>query len=382
MRFQTLAIHSGQTPDPNTGSIIPAIYQNVTFEMDAPGVHRGFDYTRTVNPTRAALERCLADLEGGRFCTVFSSGMAATAAATSMLRSGDHVVASHHIYAGTHRFLSSILSRSGVTTTFADTEDSEEVLKALTPSTRMIWVETPGNPLVTISDVALVCAQVREKLPEALVVVDSTLASPYCQRPLYLGADVVLHSTTKYISGHLDVLGGALITSDETLHKTFFDFQNATGPTPGPFDNWLTLRGVRTLGVRMKAHQENAQAVAEMLQSHPLVQWVSYPGLESHPQHDVACRQMTGFSGMVAACIGGGAEAVAAFASNLKLFKLAESLGGVESLLSHSATMTHAPLTPEQQEAMGIVGGLVRLSVGIEDTADLLEDLSQALDKV
>ncbi|MCC6484701.1 MAG: PLP-dependent transferase [Armatimonadetes bacterium] len=379
MKFQTRAIHAGQDPDARTGAVVPPIYQNVTHVMDEPGAHRGFDYLRSINPTRRALEECLAELEGATHCVCYSSGMAAATAVASTLKPGDHAIASHHVYAGTYRYFSKILSDYGIEITFVNTEDALNIQRALRGNTRMIWVETPGNPLGTISDIRAIAEIAHAHPGSPFVAVDSTMASPYCQQPLSLGADVVLHSTTKYISGHLDVLGGALMTNRQDLHDAFFYFQNATGPTPSPFDNWLTLRGVRTLGLRMQAHQENAMAVARFLESHPRVQWVMYCGLPSHPQHEVAKRQMTGFSGMVSADFEGGLEAVTEFTSRLKVWSLAESLGGVESLISHSATMTHAPLSREEQEEQGITQGVCRLSVGLEDAEDLVEDLRQAL---
>ncbi len=379
MRFQTKAIHAGQEPDEKTGAVITPLYQNVTHVMDEPGIHRGFDYVRTVNPTRTALEKCLASLEGADYCTCFASGMAAAAAVTSVLKPGDHAVASHHIYAGTHRFFSKIIAAYGIIFTFVETEDPTNVRAALRDNTRLVWIETPSNPLGTLSDIRAISEISHASPSRPFVVVDSTMASPACQQPLALGADVVHHSTTKYISGHLDVLGGALLTSREDLREKFHYFQNATGPTPSPFDNWLTLRGVRTLGIRMRAHEQNAQAVAEFLNQHPRIEFVSYPGLPGHPQHELAKRQMTGFSGMVAATISGGVPAAKEFLSKLKVFTLAESLGGLESLISHSATMTHAPLSPEERGEQGITDGLMRLSVGIEDEEDLIEDLRQAL---
>lgn len=380
MRFQTRAVHAGQEPDEATGAVVGPIYQNVTFQMDEPGVHRGFDYLRTVNPTRSSLEQCLAELEGASHSVCFSSGMAATGAIGSMLRPGDHVVASLHLYAGTHRYLSKILAPYGIECSFVQTENSEAVQAAVTEDTRLIWVETPSNPLVTLSDIRAIAdvAQAREDPP--LLVVDSTMASPFGQHPLELGADIVLHSTTKYISGHLDVLGGVLLTSRQDLYDAVFAFQNATGPTPSPFDNWLTLRGVRTLGLRMRAHQEAAMAVATVLDSHPAVEWVHYPGLESHPQRELAERQMSSFSGMICASLRGGIPAAKQFLGGLKLFTLAESLGGAQSLISHPPTMTHAPLSPEERAAQAVSDGLLRLSVGLEDPADLVEDVTRALE--
>lgn len=306
MEFQTRAIHAGQVPDEKTGAVISPLYQNVTYQMSEPGVHLGYDYVRTVNPTRTALEKCLASLELADYCTCFSSGMAATGAIASLLKAGDHVIASHHIYAGTHRYFSKMVAGFGVDFSFVDTEIPANVSAALRSTTRLVWIETPSNPLATISDIRAISDIAHSAPSKPIVVVDSTMASPYCQQPLELGADVVHHSTTKYISGHLDVLGGALITRRKDLYDRVFQFQNATGPTPSPFDNWLTLRGVRTLGVRMKAHQENAQQVAEFLEGHPAIEWISYPGLPSHPQHDLAKRQMSGFSGMICATIRGG----------------------------------------------------------------------------
>lgn len=379
MRFHTKAVHAGQQPEEKTGAVVPPIFQNVTHQMSEPGVHAGFDYLRTVNPTRSSLEECLASLEGAQYCTSFSSGMAAVAAVCHLLQPGDHLVASLHIYAGTHRYLTAILPRMGVEVTFAATESVESVAEALRDNTRMIWVETPSNPLISLSDIRAISELAAKSQPRPIVLVDSTLASPYCQKPLELGADAVLHSTTKYISGHLDVLGGAVMTSRGEIHKALFDFQNTSGPTPSPFDNWLTLRGVRTLGIRMQQCQNSAQAIAEYFDASSDIEWTRYPGLPSHPQYELAKRQMTGYSGMVTACVKGGLERTAAFVKALKVITLAESLGGVQSLISHSATMTHASLSPEEKDVQGITDGVVRLSVGIEDAEDLLEDIEQAL---
>ncbi len=380
MRFQTRAVRAGQMPDAATGAVVPPLFQNVTFEMDSPGVARGYDYVRTGSPTRTALEQALASLEGARHAVCFSSGMAAVAAVASLVGPGDHIVSSLHLYAGTHRFFTKVLSRSGIEVSFVETEDPDALRSGIREDTRLIWLETPSNPLGTLTDIAAAAALAREMPERPLVVVDSTMASPFCQQPLALGADIVLHSTTKYISGHLDVLGGVLATDSDELHQALQEYQNACGPTPSPFDNWLTLRGLRTLGIRMKAHEENALAVARVLEGHPAVAMVSYPGLESFPQRELALRQMSGFSGMVCAELRGGVPAVREFCSRLQMFTLAESLGGAQSLISHSATMTHASLSPEDRAAQGITDGLVRLSVGLEDREDLVEDVRQALD--
>ncbi len=378
MRFATRAIHVGQEPDPATGATIVPIYQTSTYTQEAPGEHKGYEYSRTANPTRAALEECVASLEGADYGLAFASGLAATIATMSLLSPGDHVVAGDDLYGGTYRLFDKVLPRTGgLEFTYADTTDPKAVEEALQPETKLLWIETPTNPMLTLSDIATLCEMARER--GAMVAVDNTFASPYFQNPLSLGADVVVHSTTKYMGGHSDVVGGAVATSNPDFYEGIKFYQNAAGAVPGPFDTWLVLRGLKTLAVRMRQHEENALAVAEFLQGHPQVASVSYPGLPSHPQHELAKRQMSGFSGMVSFTLKGGAEAAYAAVQKTRVFSFAESLGGVESLITHPATMTHAAIPKEKREARGVTDGLMRLSVGIEDKEDLIADLEGAI---
>jgi cystathionine gamma-lyase len=376
--FATRAIHAGQNPDPATGATIVPIYQTSTYTQHAPGQHKGYEYSRTANPTRTALEECVASLEGARYGLAFASGLAATTATMSILSPGDHVVAGDDLYGGTYRLFDKVLPRqAGLDFTYADTTDPASVEKALRPETKLLWVETPTNPMLTLSDVAALAETAHER--GAIVAVDNTFASPYFQNPLTLGADIVVHSTTKYMGGHSDVIGGAVVTSNPDFHEKIKFYQNAAGAVPGPFDSWIVLRGLKTLAVRMRQHEENALAVARFLQDHPEVETINYPGLPSHPQHDLAKRQMSGFSGMVSFTLKGGAEAAYAAVQKTQLFHFAESLGGVESLVTHPATMTHAAIPKEQRKARGVTDGLMRLSVGIEDKEDLIEDLDGAI---
>jgi cystathionine gamma-lyase len=378
MRFATRAIHAGQDPDPATGATIVPIYQTSTYTQEAPGQHKGYEYSRTGNPTRTALEECVASLEGGEYGLAFASGLAATVATMSLLAPGDHVVAGDDLYGGTYRLFDKVLPRTGgLEFTYADTTDPKSVEKALRPETRLLWIETPTNPMLTLSDVAELSAMARER--GAIVAVDNTFASPYFQNPLSLGADIVVHSTTKYMGGHSDVVGGAVVTSNPDFHEAMEFYQNAAGGVPGPFDSWIVLRGLKTLAVRMRQHEENALAVAEFLLGHSQVETVNFPGLPSHPQHELARRQMSGFSGMVSFTLKGGAEAAYAAVQKTRVFHFAESLGGVESLITHPATMTHAAIPREQREARGVTDGLLRLSVGIEDKEDLVADLEGAI---
>jgi cystathionine gamma-synthase len=374
--FDTLAIHAGQEPDPATGAVVPPIYQVSTYKQDGiGGLRGGYEYTRTGNPSRSALEECLAALEGGVRGLAFASGMAAE---DTLLRTicapGDHVVIPDDAYGGTYRLVARVLSRWGLEYDPVPLADIDAVRAAVRPRTRAIWVETPTNPLLGIADIAALAQVAREA--GALLVVDNTFASPYLQRPLLLGADVVVHSTTKYIGGHSDVLGGALVVSDIGLGGELAFHQNAMGAVAGPFDAWLTLRGVRTLGVRMDRHSANAARVAEFLVQHPQVSAVRYPGLPAHPGHDVALKQMRAFGGMVSFQHAGGEEAAVRVCERTKLFTLAESLGGVESLIEHPARMTHASAAGSPLE---VPADLVRLSVGIEDADDLVADLERAL---
>jgi cystathionine beta-lyase/cystathionine gamma-synthase len=376
MKFSTRAIHVGQDADPTTGATIVPIYQTSTYTQDRVGEHKGFDYSRTVNPTRVALEKQLAALEDGSYGSAFASGMAATAAVLNLLSAGDHAVVSDDLYGGTYRPFSRVLARYGLRFTYVDMTHLDAVRAAIEPATKLFWLETPTNPLLKLVDIRAVVAM---RKTEQIVAVDNTFATPYFQQPLTLGADVVVHSTTKYIGGHSDVVGGVAITNDKDLHETIKFHQNAVGGVPGPHDAWLTMRGAKTLALRMREHAHNAQAVAEFLESHDEVARVYYPGLPSHPQHALAKRQMSGFGGMVSFVLTGPPERGLDFAHRLKYFSLAESLGGVESLICHPARMTHGSIPKEDRERRGVTDGLLRLSVGIEDEDDLIDDLTQAL---
>ncbi len=374
--FATRAIHAGQDPEATTGAVIVPIYQTSTFAQESVGVNKGYDYARTGNPTRTALQTALASLEGGRHGICFASGLAAaTTVALALLKSGDHVICGDDVYGGTYRLFKRVLEDKGISTSFVDTRDPDRVAAALTPQTRLIWLETPTNPMLKLADIRAISKVAHRH--GALLVVDNTFASPACQRPLELGADIVLHSTTKYLGGHSDVVGGALIVNDDDIAQRLRFVQNAAGAVPGPFDCWLVLRGIKTLQLRMRQHGENALAVARFLQGQPGVEQVIYPGLPEHPQHELARRQMHGFSGMVSFILEGGAPAANKVVSRTRLFTLAESLGGVESLIEVPAAMTHAAVAGSTLE---VPAGLVRLSVGIEDVDDLIADLEQALD--
>ena len=376
----TLAIHGGQSVDPSTGAVMPPIYATSTYAQSSPGVHQGFEYSRTHNPTRFAYERCVASLEGGSRGFAFASGMAATSTLLEMLDSGDHVVAVDDLYGGTYRLFERVRRRSaGLDFSFVDLTDLAAFEAAITPKTKLLWIETPTNPLLKIIDIAAVAAVAKKH--GLIVVVDNTFASPMVQRPLSLGADVVMHSATKYLNGHSDMVGGMLVVGDNSeLADQLAFLQNSIGGVQGPFDSFLALRGLKTLHLRMKAHCENALAIAQMLEKHPSVEKVLYPGLASHPQHELAKRQMDGFGGIVSVYLKGGMQEAARFCERLELFTLAESLGGVESLVNHPAVMTHASVPVERRAALGITDNLVRLSVGIESAVDLFEDLNHALD--
>jgi cystathionine gamma-synthase/cystathionine gamma-lyase len=376
VKFATKAIHVGQDPDPATGATIVPIYQTSTYTQARVGEHKGFDYSRTINPTRLALERQLASLEGARFGSAFASGMAATTAVLGLLSSGDHVVVTDDLYGGTYRLFARVLERHGLEFSYVDMSDLGAVRAAIRPNTKLFWVETPTNPLLKIVDIAAVAALRRDS---QIVAVDNTFATPYFQQPLALNAQIVVHSTTKYIGGHSDVVGGIAITDDPELHEQIKFQQNAAGAVPGPHDAWLTMRGAKTLALRMREHAHNAQIVAEFLESREDVARVYYPGLRSHAQYELAKRQMSGFGGMLSIVIDD-ADRALDFASRLKYFSLAESLGGVESLISHPGRMTHGSIPKEERERRGVHDGLLRLSVGIEDIADLLDDLREALD--
>jgi cystathionine gamma-lyase len=378
--FATRAIHAGQRPDPSTGAIMTPIYASSTYVQSSPGEHKGFDYSRTRNPTRDALEACMADLENGFAGFAFASGMAATGTLLELLDSGAHVVAMHDLYGGSYRLFENVRRRSaGLEFSFVDLSDTARLEPALRPNTRMVWVETPSNPLLKLVDLGAVAAIARRR--KLLSVCDNTFASPWIQRPLDHGFDVVMHSTTKYINGHSDVIGGvAVIREDAVLRDRLAYLQNAIGGVPGPFDAFLALRGIKTLALRMERHCANAMAVAEFLEGHPKVERVYYPGLASHPQKKLADRQMQGrFGGMVTAVLKGGLAASRRFLERCELFALAESLGGVESLIEHPAIMTHASLPARVRADLGISDGLVRLSVGVEDADDLVRELGHAL---
>lgn len=376
MNFATRAIHAGQDPDPATGATIVPIYQTSTYTQQGIGQHKGYEYARTGNPTRTALETCLASLEGAKYGLCFSSGLGASNTVMNLLSSGDHIVCADDVYGGTYRLFELVLKRYGLTFSWVDMTDPANVAAAVRSNTKMIWIETPTNPLLRLVDVAAISEIGRKH--KLLTVVDNTFASPYLQQPLALGADIVLHSTTKYLGGHSDAVGGAVLTSNDEAHDKLKYHQNAVGAVPGPMDCFLVLRGVKTLAVRMRQHCENAMRIAEFLARNSAVERVVYPGLASHPQHALARRQMRDFGGMVSFVIKGGEAAARKFAGRTKLFSLAESLGGVESLIGHPATMTHASIPVAQREARGITGGLLRLSVGIEDADDLVADLEQA----
>jgi cystathionine gamma-lyase len=381
MKFETKVIHAGQAPDPQTGAVMTPIYATSTYAQSSPGEHKGFDYARTRNPTRDALEACLAALEGGHAGFAFASGMAAIGTVLELLDAGSHVVAMHDLYGGSYRILERVRKRSaGMESTFTDLTAIENLEKSLRPNTRMVWVETPTNPLLKIVDLEAVAAIARKH--QLISVCDNTFASPWIQRPLELGFDIVVHSTTKYINGHSDVIGGAaVIQKDEGLKEKLSFLQNAVGGVPSPFDCFLTLRGIKTLAVRMERHCGNAMHIAAWLQKHPKVQKVIYPGLATHPQHLLASKQMhQRYGGMVTAVLKGGLAASKRFLERCELFTLAESLGGVESLIEHPAIMTHASLPEDVRAGLGIDEGLVRLSVGIESVDDLIAELQHALE--
>lgn len=375
----TVAIHGGQSPDPSTGAVMPPIYATSTYAQSSPGVHQGFEYSRTHNPTRFAYERCVAALEGGSRGYAFASGMAATSTVLELLDSGSHVVAMDDIYGGSYRLFERVRKRSaGLDFSFVDLTDPAAFDAAIRPETRMVWIETPTNPMLKIVDIAAIAAQARKR--GLIVVVDNTFASPILQRPLEHGAHLVMHSATKYLNGHSDMVGGMVVVGDDQeLAEQMAFLQNSVGAVQGPFDSFLALRGLKTLHLRMKAHCENAQALAEWLQVHPAVEKVIYPGLTSHPQHELAKRQMDGFGGIISIVLKGGFEAAKRLCENTQLFTLAESLGGVESLINHPAVMTHASIPVERREVLGISDGLVRLSVGVEDGSDLQAELAEAL---
>lgn len=377
MRFETKAIMIGQEPDEATGATILPIYQTSTFTQEGVNENKGYEYSRVGNPTRHALECCLASLEEGNSGLSFSSGLAAEHAVMSLLRPGDHVIVPEDMYGGTYRLIRQILEPYGISFTFTDFTDCDAIESAFRPSTKMVWIETPTNPLLKIFDIEAITKLCRPR--KIISVVDNTFATPFFQKPLLLGADIVVHSTTKYINGHSDVIGGAVIVNDKHLYDKIHLVQKSVGAVSSPFDAWLTLRGLKTLALRMRQHEKNAFSVAKLLREHRSVERVFYPGLEEHPGHLIAERQMSGFGGVVSFRIKGGADEVKAFFKKLKIFHLAESLGGIESLANYSALMTHASFPPELREKTGVTDNLIRLSVGIENIDDLLDDLNTAL---
>ena len=375
--FGTLAIHAGQDPDPQTGAVMVPIYQTSTYAQASPGQHRGYEYSRTHNPTRTAYQNCVAALEGGKHALAFASGLATTDAILHLLKAGDHVVCGDDVYGGTFRIFDKVFKRHGIEFSFVDMTDPARAEAAIRPNTRILWLETPTNPMLKIADISALAAIARKH--GVISVVDNTFMSSYFQRPLTLGADIVVHSVTKYMNGHSDVVGGILVTNRDDLHDELRFLQNAVGGVPAPMDCFLVMRGLKTLHVRMERHAQNAIRVARFLESHPKVSRVIYPGLESHPQHALAKKQMTGFGGMITFDIRGGLAEARQFLEKVKLFTLAESLGGVESLIEHPAIMTHASIPAETRKALGISDTLVRISVGIEDCDDLIADLTHAL---
>jgi len=375
--FGTRAIHAGQAPDPTTGAVMTPIYYTSTYAQSAPGVHKGFEYSRTHNLTRFALEANLASLEGGTGGLCFASGLAATSTLLQLFDAGSHVIACDDLYGGTFRLFDKVYRRLGFDFTYVDPlRGAAGVTDALRPTTRLVWIETPTNPMLKIVDIAAIAAVCKQR--GVLLAVDNTFMTPYFQRPLELGADVVAHSMTKYLNGHSDVVGGALVVRDPALRDRLAFLQNATGAVPSPMDSFLVMRGTKTLHVRMERHESNARTLASWLERHPQVEKVIYPGLESHPQHKLARTQAFGFGGMISFVLAGGLEASRRFLSACQIFTLAESLGGVESLIEHPAIMTHASVPADRRNQLGIVDGLIRLSVGIEDRADLEADLERA----
>ena len=377
MKFATKAIHAGQEPDASTGAVMTPIFQTSTYVQAGLGENKGFEYSRTGNPTRTALEACMAAIEDGKYGLAFASGMAAESAILSLLSASDHVVSCDDLYGGTYRIFERVMRRYTVEASYVPAGNLVAYEQAIRPNTKMIWLETPTNPLLGLVDIRAIAEIAHRR--NLLVVVDNTFASPYFQQPLKLGADIVVHSTTKYINGHSDVIGGALVLNNEEVYQAIKFYQNAAGGVPSPFDSWLTLRGIKTLAVRMRQHEENARTVARFLAEHPRVEKVYYPGLPSHPDHELAKRQMSGFGGMVSFQFKGTYADVAQLVRRFNVFALAESLGGVESLVCHPASMTHGSIPKEIRESRGLTDTLLRLSVGIEDIEDIIGDLEQVL---
>ena len=380
MRFETKAIHAGQQADAGTGAVIVPVFQTSTFQQEAIGKHKGYEYSRTGNPTRTALETCLAELEGGRYGLAFASGVAATAAVFSLFGKGTHIVLGDDLYGGTYRLVEKVFKKWGLSATYADVDNIDSFRKSIAAKTRLVWIESPTNPLLKVIDIKRLAGIAREK--KMLLAVDNTFASPYFQNPLALGADIVVHSTTKYINGHSDIVGGAVVVNDESLYNQLKFYQNAAGAVPGPWDCWLTLRGVRTLAVRMREHEKNALYLAKYLSSHKKIARVYYPGLKKSRDYKIASKQMSGFGGMLSFEIEGGFSAVEKFFSGLKIFLLAESLGGVESLICYPAKMTHGSMPEKERLKRGIKDNLIRVSVGLENKEDLKADLENALLKI
>ena len=378
MKFGTKAIHAGQEPDPSTGAIMTPIYQTSTYWQESPGKHKGYAYARGKNPTRKALEDCLAALENAKFGLAFSSGMGATDTVMKLLKPGDEVITGNDLYGGSYRMFTKVFEPYGINYHFIDLDDAQNIRQYINPQTKLIWIETPTNPTMRIVDIAAVAKIAKEY--NLILVVDNTFASPYLQNPIDLGADIVMHSATKYLGGHSDVIMGALLTSDQELYDRLAFIQNSCGAVPGPMDSFLVLRGLKTLHLRMKAHCENGRKVAEYLKAHPKVELVYWPGFMDHPNHEIAKKQMRDFGGMISFSMKGATlESTFKLASSFKVFSLAESLGGVESLINHPATMTHASIPAADREKAGVTDNLLRLSVGVEDIEDLLADLEQAL---
>ncbi len=379
MKFKTKAIHSGRNVDSSTGSIVPPIHQTATYVLDEIGKTKGFDYSRASNPSRQYLEKTLSDLENGKHAVCYSSGLSAVDACFKLLSSGDHIVSTDDVYGGVSRMLDQILSRFDITVTYVDTTKPELVSEAIKSNTKMLWIETPTNPLLKVTDISEMSKIAKSK--NLILGVDSTFATPYYLKPLDLGADVVVHSTTKYLSGHNSIIGGVCVVNDDEIYKKLKFLQKSIGAVPSPFDCWLTQIGIKTLAIRMDKHSKNALEVAKFLESHEKIDRVIYPGLESHPQYQIAKEQMSGFSGMISITLKSDFDSTVRMMNSFKLFSLAESLGAVESMVTHPASMTHPDVPKDVREARGLTDGLVRLSIGIEDIDDIIEDLSQALDK-
>lgn len=378
--FETRAIHAGQHPDPATGAIMTPVYLTSTYVQSSPGVHKGYEYSRTHNPTRKSYENCIASLESGKHGFAMASGCAATFVTLHLLKSGDHVIAADDMYGGTYRLFDKVLKTNGFEFSYTDLSNPENLEAAIQPNSKMLWLESPTNPMLKLADIKKLAQKAHAK--GLLVAVDNTFMSPYFQRPIELGADIVVHSSTKYLNGHSDVVGGVIVVNDDKLAEKLQFLTNSIGPIASPFDSFLSMRSLKTLAVRMRAHEENAGAVAEFLSRHPKIESAIYPGLKSHPQHVLAKSQMSGFGGMVSFVLKGEMPEVRTFMESLKIFSLAESLGGVESLVNHPAIMTHASVPKDRREVLGITDSLVRLSVGIENKEDLIRDLEQALKNV